>query len=212
MLAAKTETEARAEMERIGGQGLYKLEEHDIWMCLTHVGLCICDYERNGYDDSDFHMIVWNPETKTTEDICYATTRGWTYPCYGSAADLTPENEKEVREYIYKFSKQARLNHFEKEAKKVDWAKMVKVVRGRKVPIGTVAEVFWYGANRFGGFSVGLRHADGSRVFTDAKNVEVVNWESYLPADREERACQWAEYQSQNLYALRGRAHIGEAF
>jgi hypothetical protein len=211
MLTAKTETEARAEMERIGGQELYKLDEHDIWMCLTHAGLCICDYERNGYDDSDFHMIVWNPETKTTEDICFATTRGWTYPCYGSAADLTPDNEKEVREYIYNFSKQARLNHFEKEAKKIDWAKTVKVARGRKVPIGTVAEVFWYGANRFGGFSVGLRHVDGSRVFTDAKNVEVVNWESYLPVDREERASQWAEYQSQNLYAARGLAYMSAA-
>lgn len=57
----------------------------------THVGLCIKDYERNGYDDSDFHMIVWNEEKQEPEDICFASTRGWSYPSYGSFADATDE-------------------------------------------------------------------------------------------------------------------------
>lgn len=58
---------------------------------LSHVGLCLFDWERNGYDDSDFYMAVWNPIKGEREDICFASTRGWSYPCYGSKPDATPE-------------------------------------------------------------------------------------------------------------------------
>lgn len=67
---------------------------------LSHEGLCLRDYERNGYDDSDFRMIVWNPETKQPEDICFASTRGWSYPCYGSWVDATPEVKAEYASYV----------------------------------------------------------------------------------------------------------------
>jgi hypothetical protein len=62
-----------------------------LWTYETHIGLCLKDYERNGYDDSDFHMVVWNPETQSPEDICFASTRGWSYPSYNSYVDATPE-------------------------------------------------------------------------------------------------------------------------
>ena len=56
--------------------------------------------------------------------------------------------------------------------------KTVKVVRGRKVAVGTVAECTWFGMGRgYMGRSapwrVGLK-VDGQVVYTDAKNVEVV--------------------------------------
>ena len=57
----------------------------------SHVGLCIEKRERNFYDDSDFYMVTWNPETGKAENITYASTRGWSYPCYGSDVDATPE-------------------------------------------------------------------------------------------------------------------------
>lgn len=59
------------------------------------------------------------------------------------------------------------------EAKIVRLHKVVKVVRGRKVKIGTEGEVFWMGNSGFGP-SVGLRLMDGSKVFTALKNVETV--------------------------------------
>ena len=31
--------------------------------------ICLENRERNGYDDSDFYMIVWNPEEKGPESI-----------------------------------------------------------------------------------------------------------------------------------------------
>lgn len=57
----------------------------------THHGLCLFEREENGYHDSDFYMTVWNPERGMPEEIFFATTRGWTYPCYGSRADATAE-------------------------------------------------------------------------------------------------------------------------
>ena len=66
-------------------------EENHVTISYTHVGLCLFDYERNGYDDSDFYMAVWNPEKGEREDILFASTRGWSYPSYGSKPDATPE-------------------------------------------------------------------------------------------------------------------------
>lgn len=57
----------------------------------THKGLCLKDYENNGYHDSDFYMLVWNKEKAAPESILFASTRGWSYPCYGSKPDATPE-------------------------------------------------------------------------------------------------------------------------
>src|SRR6266403_971687 len=72
--------------------GKYDAEfERFIWLYETHHGLCIHDSEVNGYDDSDFYMTVWNAEKQEPERICFASTRGWSYPCYGSSPDAAPE-------------------------------------------------------------------------------------------------------------------------
>jgi hypothetical protein len=63
----------------------------DIWLYDTHVGYCLEDREINGYDDSDWYMIVWNPVEGKTEQVVFASTCGWTYPCYCSRPDATPE-------------------------------------------------------------------------------------------------------------------------
>jgi hypothetical protein len=73
--------------------------DREIYLYDTHVGLCIYDFERNGYDDSDFLMVVWNPELKKPEQICFASTRGWSYPAYDSKPDATPEVLEEYHAY-----------------------------------------------------------------------------------------------------------------
>jgi hypothetical protein len=49
----------------------------------------------------------------------------------------------------------------------------VKVVKGRKVPVGTVGECFWVGSNDYGA-RVGIKDATGTKHFTAASNVEAV--------------------------------------
>jgi hypothetical protein len=82
-----------------GSEYVYAPGPMAYWTRLSHIGLCIRDYERNGYHDSDFHMIVWNAERNEPEDICFASTRGWSYPCYGSAPDATLEVMERYRLY-----------------------------------------------------------------------------------------------------------------
>lgn len=57
----------------------------------THQGLCLFEREANSYHDSDFYMTVWNSDEQKPEEILFASTRGWTYPCYASAVDATEE-------------------------------------------------------------------------------------------------------------------------
>lgn len=59
-------------------------------LCHTHVGLVLSLGEDNGYDDSDFWAIVWDPQKGQTERITYASTRGWTYDL-GASIDATDE-------------------------------------------------------------------------------------------------------------------------
>lgn len=96
--------------------------KHALVLWETHVGLCLIDTERNGYDDSDFIMTVWNPEKGCAEEICYATTRGWTYPAMGSSVDATEEvralylewveREKQVARKAKRLSQAAKLCDF----------------------------------------------------------------------------------------------------
>lgn len=153
-----------------------------IWLYDSHIGLCIRDHEMNGYDDSDWYMTVWNNEKNAPEEIMFATTRGWSYPCYGSSPDATPEimekynawKAEQKRIYLEMLAKE--------EAAKPTVGKTVKVIKGRKVPIGTEGIVRWYGeAKAFSYYDskhptmrVGLQTAAGATYYTAASNVQVI--------------------------------------
>lgn len=62
---------------------------HVITLYETHHGRCLFERERNMHDDSDFFMTVW--EDGAPRELLFATTRGWSYPCYASHVDATPE-------------------------------------------------------------------------------------------------------------------------
>ncbi|MEY8366830.1 hypothetical protein AALA22_14430 [Anaerovoracaceae bacterium 41-7] len=64
------------------------------------------------------------------------------------------------------------------------YGKRVKVVKGRKVPIGTIGTVFWYRTydnSKYGdpwgiysSTSVGIKQDDGTVHFTNYNNVEII--------------------------------------
>lgn len=66
-------------------------ELEDGWTHETHHGLCVAEQEKNRYDHSDFFMVVYNPESDTFSSEFFATTRGWSYPCYASRVDATQD-------------------------------------------------------------------------------------------------------------------------
>jgi hypothetical protein len=165
----------------------------DIYLRTTHQGLVLAEREANGYHDSDFYATVWNAEKGKPEEIMWGTTRGWTYPNRCSV-DASPEIKALYEGYSEKQRAEARARYEAEKAKMPEPGRKVRVIKGRKLPIGTIAESVWLGEDVYkkskydSGLSgllpfsyypdqyrVGLRLLDGSRVFVSAANVEVIN-------------------------------------
>jgi hypothetical protein len=151
-----------------------------VWTWATHVGMCVSEREMNGRDDSDFYMTVYIPEKDTFESKLFATTRGWSYPGFGSHVDATPEVKARYEAHLNAIENARRAEASRIEAATPRKGKTLKVVKGRKVPVGTEGECVWYGAgkqySRWGGtqWRVGLKTSDGTVHWTDAANVLVV--------------------------------------
>jgi len=122
----------------------------------------------------EYSAVLWNPEACAVEpgphypDSCPLAVDGpaWVVAFYTIAKAEEARMARERRN-----AERAR-REAEEEARRPGHGKTVKVVRGRKVPKGTVGKVFWFGETRYG-WRVGLE-VNGERVFTDARNVEVV--------------------------------------
>lgn len=74
--------------------------DYEYGTILTHVGKCLFEREHNMRDDSDFYMTVWNDEKNAPEEIMFATTRGWSYPCMASRVDATDEVKEKYQKYL----------------------------------------------------------------------------------------------------------------
>lgn len=102
-----------------------KLGPYPMYLYESHNGYCLYDYERNSYDDSDWYMVVWNPVEKKPEHICFASTRGWTYPTYGSRPDATPEVMAEYNAWKAESARIAR------QAKRNEQAREIRSFRSK---------------------------------------------------------------------------------
>jgi hypothetical protein len=138
--------------------------------------------EYNGYDDSDFYAVYWDEESGSFKETCYASTRGWTYPC-GAAIDASPELIEKYRAY----EKALTLAYFEAKAavenakpKVGKTVKVIRSVRGKAaLKGGETGKVFWYGVDSFSrsynpGYRVGIELEGGRKVFVSAGAVEVI--------------------------------------
>lgn len=144
-----------------------------LYMHRTHVGLVLdANGEFSGRDDSDFYALVWDEVQGRPEKVVYASTRGWTYPNHAEA-DATPEVVAKYEAWCRAMAEAERKRKADEEARRPAKDKRVKVVKGRKVPVGTTGVVFWVGAG-MGGKRVGFRTDAGEKHFTDASNVEVI--------------------------------------
>jgi hypothetical protein len=147
--------------------------ERTLWTWDAYVGLCISNREVNGYDDSDWYMKVWNEEKNCPEEIFFATTRGWSYPSMRSYPDATPEVMAKYEHWLELERLKALKRAEEREDKEVRKGKMIRVVRGRKVPRGTVGQCIYRGRGYYDE-RVGLKTESGEVFWTSLKNVEVV--------------------------------------
>ena len=145
-----------------------------LYMETTYQGLVLDLGEYNGRDDSDFYAVVWDRENKRTKRVEYASTRGWTYP-NGASIDATPEVVAEYEAWIKEQQARRAEDDRRLEAATPRKGKILKVVKGRKVPVGTVGECVWVGGDRYSnGIRVGIKDSAGTVHWTSADNVVVV--------------------------------------
>lgn len=148
-----------------------------------YVGCVLDTYERNGYSDSDWYAVCWDEEKQKVVEVNYDTTRagggGW------ADIDISAENLKKVYRYYYRNERKwfdAIGNPA--QAKSIVKGDEVIVIRGRKVPKGTVGKVFWIGivTNHYTYQKeerVGIE-VDETRHFLPKDYVEVAGWETRL--------------------------------
>jgi hypothetical protein len=136
----------------------------------------LSEREYNGYDDSDFYATVWDGEV--VREVMVGTTRGVMEPVI--LVPATPE-ERALADVYLRVRK--ALVAFDLLQSKPYVGSVVKVVSGRKIPIGTVGRVFWAGMKSFDKYGrwpalrLGVEMPDGSRSFTAASNVVVTDWD-----------------------------------
>lgn len=152
---------------------------------VTFEGAVLGIYERNGYDDSDFFATVWDDDQGAVREVQYATTRGWTYN-NSASVDATDEVKAKARAWFEPKFAGFRAARATAEAATPAKGKRVKVVKGRKVPVGTEGTVFWEGEDRYArdyGLGkprrVGFKDDAGAKWFTAASNVEVIGARVY---------------------------------
>lgn len=149
----------------------------------------VCDYdrdftgcvlglsERNGYHDSDFYATVWDEKQGCVRTIEDGTTRFYA-PSKYSRADATEEVVAKARAWWNReIGPKQAYSVLMRQRAFIDVGCNVEVVSGRKIAKGTVGEVFWRGKDAFNRHAhrIGIRLADGSKVFTALGNLMKLN-------------------------------------
>lgn len=151
-------------------------------------GAVLCDREYNGPQDSDFYVIAWDKRKKCLRRYEYATTR---FGGGGSArVDATDEVKNAAAAWLAEQLFDRLKYENEADSRKVEPGKRVVVVRGRKVPKGTVGEVNWYQSAkeaRYHRARVRIRADDGGEYYTNARNCEVEDPAIHILPDDELR-------------------------
>lgn len=183
------------------------------------------EWEHNGYDDSDFYRVVYNPNTRSLARFETGSTRYGGRPWPGSEfvkPEATPPEVWSAAEAVAAdlyAAGLARLEHlrvFEPGPKDCAIGTVLRTTRACRskaagtIPAGSVGEVFWsgsYGTFYRNGYKqpnrentrVGLRLRDGSRVFV-ALSACRLDREPMSPAEIREKALERAS--KRDFYSL----------
>lgn len=146
---------------------------------------CVLDlFERNYAYDSYFYAVCWDESKSKVVEIEYDTT------AHAGSSDATIDATARAIAKAYRaYFNQCRSDFDERlnvaQAKHVQKGDFVTVVRGRKIPKGTVGQVFWTGSirNFYSNRTeqrVGIMTDSEEKIYLPLDYVEVVDWESRL--------------------------------
>lgn len=149
------------------------------WTIAKYHGRVVATGYIGWHDDTDYTATVYFPEEGVFKDVMYDTTR---FAGGGSCGvDATPEIRKIFEDMIL-IKETARIQaEIENERRTIRKDKWIKVVKGRKTPIGTTGLVFWIGTDNYNNTKLGISPSGirgenkkfNDAIFVYAKNCEV---------------------------------------
>lgn len=157
------------------GEPGYGLSDDDFDIAFADATLGL--FQHNWHDDSDFHALVWDGKQLT--DVMYSTTRCWTY-AHTATVDATAKVKTQAVAWLFKRDIAAWTEAAERDALAIQPACRVRVVKGRKVPIGTEGILLLRQPSQFGGHHgrapdrCQIRPDAGTRMWTSVTNLELI--------------------------------------
>ncbi len=167
-----------------------------LYMEKNYEGCVLEKRELNGYDDSDFYAIVWDEPSQSIKRVEYATTRAWTYP-NSAVVDATPEVLAKAEKFLADCYFETFKKHNVRDAQTPASGKTVKVIKGRKVPIGKTGRCIghireWkkqsFGRTIASQKSILVQWSDMSGDAINIQNLEVQNPDQFLQPEEELRS------------------------
>jgi len=120
---------------------------------------------------------VWNPETEKIDRVLI----GLAFECYQGPWGHAEEDAADaIHEHLARKKAERRAAIVdaarEREAARPAKGKTLRVIKGRKTPIGTTGECIWEGPDKYHAHAhrVGIKDHRGEVHWTSANNVEVV--------------------------------------
>lgn len=157
-------------------------DRRNLVMVERYRGQVIREYERNGYDDSDFYAVVWDEEKQEPRHVMWGTTRAWTYAC-GCVVDATPEVLEKYNAWC-KRRDAAWAAYHKLEAKYIPAkGKIIRSTTRRGKAKGKQGMVTWVGSSLYGGMSARFVTDSGEAVFVSTDSLEILDEETgnWLP-------------------------------
>ena len=114
----------------------------------TFVGAVLKTYDHMWADGMlDVYAVVWNHETQKIEHIQtgYIAIEGSNLMGGSAKVDATRDTWREVIRYLKPSAYRAFADSVTKYKREIHVGTTARVVRGKKVPKGTVVKVFWIG-------------------------------------------------------------------
>lgn len=146
------------------------------------------DYERNGYDDSDFHVVYWDDRIGEIRNVQYGSTRyagGWNYDVL--QREIPADVAERITAHINALNLASLTRHeiarvMEPEPRQMEFGTRVRITKdsrkGCKTPyrageVGEVSGHYWFGTFYKNGYNqktrangrAGVRLSDGRTVF-----------------------------------------------
>lgn len=155
-------------------------DQRDAYESSTRRGFAGCVLgirEHNGYHDSDFFATVWDPVFEVVRVISDGTTRAYAPSCIHHA-DASEEVKAKANAWKLQAARPGARAHLEKRALTPRAGRKVRVVKGRKVKVGTEGWIVREADTQFGKSVLIAREGTAGRQFGIPAELESgKNWQ-----------------------------------